>query len=293
MQGSRVILSSSLVLLLLLLSGASSGKPSSTATPCPPSLSVLILESESQVLDNGSLAYRGHVYPASATWRDAKTGELRGCICEVASKPCMRKCCPIGELIPRKEEHAKDNKCVVHPDSKPPIPILNPERFSPVIRREMGTRPNLDDWFVLVEDSYDCDGNANATWLDPEHFPDDDGYEMRANGTLWWPLEGELPISGFCVDRQLGKDELTVIACLAENVLEEDDYPLHIMWIGYFLSLPFLLVTFLVYAIIPELRNIYGKTLMCYVLSLFLAYASISASRFSKTGDSMCQTSGE
>lgn len=35
--------------------------------------------------------------------------------------------------------------------------------------------------------------------------------------------------------------------------------------------MPFLLATFLVYAILPD-RNLHGKALMCYVMSLLLAY---------------------
>uniref|UniRef100_A0A1Y1NFN1 G-protein coupled receptors family 2 profile 2 domain-containing protein n=3 Tax=Photinus pyralis TaxID=7054 RepID=A0A1Y1NFN1_PHOPY len=38
------------------------------------------------------------------------------------------------------------------------------------------------------------------------------------------------------------------------------------------ISMPFLLLTFLVYAVLPD-RNLHGKCLMCYVITLFGAYA--------------------
>lgn len=38
------------------------------------------------------------------------------------------------------------------------------------------------------------------------------------------------------------------------------------------LSVPFLVATFLVYAILPELRNVHGKSLMCYLAGLFVGY---------------------
>lgn len=41
-------------------------------------------------------------------------------------------------------------------------------------------------------------------------------------------------------------------------------------------SLPFLLITFCVYGFIPELRNLHGKSLMCYVFSLTILYISLS-----------------
>lgn len=34
------------------------------------------------------------------------------------------------------------------------------------------------------------------------------------------------------------------------------------------ISIPFLILTFLVYSLIPELRNVLGKSLMCYVVGL-------------------------
>lgn len=41
-------------------------------------------------------------------------------------------------------------------------------------------------------------------------------------------------------------------------------------------SLPFLVITFCVYGFIPELRNLHGKSLMCYVFSLMTLYVSLS-----------------
>ena len=38
------------------------------------------------------------------------------------------------------------------------------------------------------------------------------------------------------------------------------------------ISIPFLLITFTVYAVEPELRNMYGKSLMCYIASLAFLY---------------------
>lgn len=42
------------------------------------------------------------------------------------------------------------------------------------------------------------------------------------------------------------------------------------------ISIPFLIITFLVYAFIPELRNLHGKCLMCYTFAMTLLYTSLS-----------------
>lgn len=42
------------------------------------------------------------------------------------------------------------------------------------------------------------------------------------------------------------------------------------------ISVPFLIVTFLVYGLIPELRNLHGKNLMSYVLCLAVAYSNMA-----------------
>lgn len=41
-------------------------------------------------------------------------------------------------------------------------------------------------------------------------------------------------------------------------------------------SVPFLVATFLVYAILPELRNVHGKSLMCYLFGLAVGYSVLS-----------------
>ena len=44
---------------------------------------------------------------------------------------------------------------------------------------------------------------------------------------------------------------------------------------GMMVSLPFLLATFLVYAFIPELRNLHGLAMMSYLSALFVMYLSL------------------
>jgi G protein-coupled receptor Mth (Methuselah protein) len=46
-------------------------------------------------------------------------------------------------------------------------------------------------------------------------------------------------------------------------------------FLGLFVSLPFLIVTLLVYALIPELRNVHGKCMMCYLTNMVIGYTLI------------------
>lgn len=50
-------------------------------------------------------------------------------------------------------------------------------------------------------------------------------------------------------------------------------YPKHAAMIS---SVPFLLATFIVYAILPELRNVHGKSLMCYLMGLSIGYTILA-----------------
>lgn len=49
------------------------------------------------------------------------------------------------------------------------------------------------------------------------------------------------------------------------------------------LSVPFMIITFCVYAFIRELRNLHGKCLMCYVASLTFLYVSMSVIKLKET----------
>lgn len=46
------------------------------------------------------------------------------------------------------------------------------------------------------------------------------------------------------------------------------------------ISAAFLGVTFIVYIFLPKLLNLHGKTLVCHVISLFVAYSFLSAVQF-------------
>lgn len=58
------------------------------------------------------------------------------------------------------------------------------------------------------------------------------------------------------------------------------------------ISVPFLLVTLLVYSLIPELRNLHGKCLMCYVFGLTVLYIWLSLIQLEKIHHQICTFAG-
>ncbi|KAG6444469.1 hypothetical protein O3G_MSEX003410 [Manduca sexta] len=108
--------------------------------------------------------------------------------------------------------------------------------------------------------------------------------EVAIGGTQW-----HLP-TGYCVDMKYHNNSvaprLVAAVCFPEENVSTDDSPLlYIAYaVGLLLSVPFLLATFLVYAMIPELRNLHGMCLMAYCAGLivafpFLAYLKLHVGR--------------
>lgn len=48
------------------------------------------------------------------------------------------------------------------------------------------------------------------------------------------------------------------------------------LYSGMLVSVPFLIATFLVYFIVPELRNLHGKCFLCYLLCLIMAFVPLA-----------------
>lgn len=62
-----------------------------------------------------------------------------------------------------------------------------------------------------------------------------------------------------------------------------------------FLSVPFLIATIIVYIILPELRNVHGKSLVCYLLGLVVGYTTLGWVKLNGSGyieATKCRTLG-
>ncbi|XP_017770684.1 PREDICTED: G-protein coupled receptor Mth2-like isoform X3 [Nicrophorus vespilloides] len=92
---------------------------------------------------------------------------------------------------------------------------------------------------------------------------DEEYFDLSSNGELTKYYEDKIfKKFDFCVD--LFDGGFGAFEC-------EDTINLETYTIGMIISMPFLILTFIVYLLLPE-RNLHAKCLMCYVLSLALAY---------------------
>ncbi|XP_038120388.1 G-protein coupled receptor Mth2 isoform X2 [Culex quinquefasciatus] len=168
---------------------------------------------------------------------------IRGCVCQVAN--CVWLCCYTFSDVdghPRCDDSEYNEIEVPFEDENSETRMVN--------------LTSLENIFVVIRYSEDYVFDAAPDeWL------------MNSTGYVL-SLDGKTPIqqNDYCVESDgfllfpLTPDPL-------DEVLQKT--------IGIIISIPFLLATLLIYACLPELRNIHGKSLICYVFSLTCAYLVI------------------
>ncbi|XP_018567322.1 probable G-protein coupled receptor Mth-like 10 isoform X8 [Anoplophora glabripennis] len=102
------------------------------------------------------------------------------------------------------------------------------------------------------------------------HMIEENEFYLQANGSLLITGGDDYPDNFYapgyyCID--LVNNQSGALVCMEK----EQESKAWELFIGMIISMPFLLATFLVYAILPE-SNLHRKALMNYVLTLFLAY---------------------
>ncbi|XP_018567318.1 probable G-protein coupled receptor Mth-like 10 isoform X5 [Anoplophora glabripennis] len=147
-------------------------------------------------------------------------------------KQCLRKCCLEGETL---NLTSKSCESELMTNSATGISTYH---------------------IVNVPDNQICEEEQSRVKLE--------GNFQVVEGILVWEDE-QYSLEYYCVDRV--EDSRVAILC----VTTQEEVNRLILVIGMIISMPFLLATFLVYAILPE-SNLHRKALMNYVLTLFLAY---------------------
>ncbi|CRK99458.1 CLUMA_CG012609, isoform A [Clunio marinus] len=174
---------------------------------------------------------------------------IRGCVCN--SKPCIRLCC-IDEEADENSTCISTNVLSVPTHDEPEEINLSGNTYGVLVGRPCPVM------YKLIPEEYDDD--------------------------VWYFVHGSIQLGN-------GKIASTQDYCFAQMALNdtqekitevlfcyhsETDVRLKLYPLGMLFSLPFLLVTFCVYGLIPELRNLHGKCLMCYVFALMILYTSLS-----------------
>ncbi|KAK5640088.1 hypothetical protein RI129_010899 [Pyrocoelia pectoralis] len=168
---------------------------------------------------------------------------------------CVRKCCDEDYGI-----DADTLKCVRNESVKLSIPIY-------MMGNVIIDNDQLID-FRYVSGVSEC-------LLDEEeddfYFAKMDEFYIQKDGKLWMSrLNTYFKPEHYCIENDDDLGPVAVLCLLSYNV-QSLEISARITSIGMIISLPFLLVTFIIYAVLP-LRNLHGKSLMCYVFSLFTTY---------------------
>lgn len=250
------------------------------------------------------------------TYRRPAVPHLRGCTCRV--RPCVRLCCPRGHIVGNgceKYDQSHNLSIDIWNSENETSTVQLFEQFSYtlgkpcqfIIENFPETNPE-DEWYLyhvsvkvsstIERGNYNFDFLLNRTVLFcTTTFPSvristvcSRRLSMKSSMRPpydWQPASKSMLRSNtpFC---------LGVRHCLGEFTR----FSVHstvFSILGMLLSVPFLLATFLVYACLPELRNVHGKCLLCYLVGLttgyiVLAFLQLNGSNYIKP--STCQLIG-
>ncbi|XP_045461966.1 G-protein coupled receptor Mth2-like isoform X7 [Harmonia axyridis] len=176
--------------------------------------------------------------------------------------PSLRKCCPFGEEI-------RDRRCQ-NQDSG---------RLS-AFRIELVILP------FEIEIGNHC-SKANSTRIMIELDSEKDLVDLLHVRLHAVSFRNPVDRNDFCLDYIHGI--FRALVCYRKDEENINPYTL----VGMVISMPFLLITFIVYALLPD-RNLHMKALMCYVINLLLAYMFIVTIQLSDTvfPDDICAILG-
>ncbi|XP_063222231.1 G-protein coupled receptor Mth2-like isoform X3 [Bacillus rossius redtenbacheri] len=195
-------------------------------------------------------------------WRAARA-------CDDPDAACFRKCCPAGERASTEKKGA----CEPLPQSQ--------RGFAPRVHRLPDLAP-VDAGLPAASSVVYGDPCEHGKFsLDPAAY-DDDAFFLLADGRLYVPghLNSTFNVSQFCVEAS-ADGAVQAFLCFKHESYGPDEpdesrEPLYVVYpVGMLISLPFLAVTLVVYAAVPQLRNLHGRALMSYVVSLIVAYTCL------------------
>lgn len=245
---------------------------------CPLSMSVPLSHGNLQYKNNYIIDNQELLIPYEYQWHDGNF--TYGCICNISTTPCIRKCCKKNELL----TNSLRPKCIESNETLPDI-LPNKDNLDDELKNIIG----ISNHFQIIYNKICPIGQYR---LEPENF-EEDNYILYSNGSLF--ATGELLSQWhYCMDWQDNfNNTIVVLICHTSDLNSETIIQTTIYPIGIIISIPFLIATLIVYAIIPELQNLYGKTLMCYVGCLIAAYIFLASERFVYNGHYLCEFIGK
>ncbi|CAO1406462.1 unnamed protein product [Diamesa serratosioi] len=180
---------------------------------------------------------------------------IRGCLCSL--KPCIRLCCTTDKNDPNYQSDA--NHCI--DEETITVPYEDGD--------DLEIRLNGGNYGVMI--GKPCVKMYKA---EPEEYPDDSWHLIKNGSVLFGAIGSVVDPNSYCFGKTT--NDTNVTAELLMCFYEKTDVRYALYPIGMLFSLPFLLLTLFVYGFIPELRNLHGKSLMCYVFGLSVLYIFLS-----------------
>ncbi|XP_015840171.1 G-protein coupled receptor Mth2 isoform X2 [Tribolium castaneum] len=209
------------------------------------------------------------------TTRDFYTegDSIFGCVCNI--KPCVRKCCGPNEIVTDGCTNANYTFT---------FDIYNGTTLTPITESDFYVLHNLEcDYghFRLIPNFDD------PSWVD--------NFYVQLNGSLYAPFVDEKKtvygIDEYCLETFNEGDGniFSAVICLANT----EEPPKIVNFIGMIISMPFLLLTFIAYALLPD-RNLHMKALMFYVINLMFSYLLLVIIQLSESqfAEATCKSLG-
>lgn len=224
----------------------------------------------------GGYVSEGITYPRGTFWKS--DSHIFGCPCAV--KPCIRKCCGRNEEYYNAEKNSTETKlgCI---ESNRSFIISERGIFSRLDFKEM----DVEDTHFYVFYGKPC---KLMYMKSPEDYEDEEHYLME-DGEIYSPqsISPFIDQTQYCFESTIGNNgTIDTYACLpvtTETSQEEQEkWTFDATLLGMFVSIPCLVCTFVVYAILPK-KNLHNKCLMCHVASLTIAYATLASVQFPET----------
>jgi len=177
---------------------------------------------------------------------------------ECVNSMCIQLCCPLGQrLIEEKCSEDGNYSFAINRYHE-----YNGMNNSLQIQKIKNKDPN-QVFQLIVHDP--CQESDHLLLNETNDL--DNKYVLFANGSLYQSRQDKfMQSTSYCL-AIVHQDKYDVIVCKQKNSV----FPI-ILTIGIIVSLPFLLATFVVYSILPELQNMHGYTLRAHVSSLFVTY---------------------
>ncbi|XP_022917474.1 G-protein coupled receptor Mth2-like isoform X8 [Onthophagus taurus] len=195
----------------------------------------------SEHLLNGSKVYDNITYEPKNYFEDAKNKRIYGCLCDF--KKCIRKCCGLNEIF-----NGTTKMCDFNDQHPNILQALNHFEF---LRNDVH----------IISQKLMCKNGTTRYIVRSSHVDLTEDIKFVYNNLI-------IGIENYCLDYIRSHDRPDALICVDLNQYKHN-IP-HVA-MGMIISMPFLIATFLVYALLPD-KNLPAKSLMCYVLSLLFAY---------------------